>query len=132
MPSSSVVRVNSRFVDKFFFFLPLFYPLFFLGAHAPWRRKQKKPNASCRFHGRFDEVRQADFFSLFVSISHTLTKRHTQQDSRVFRKTHGTTFECHCPVLCLLSSRVVFLLFFLKLEKSTHRDERKKGKTIRT
>jgi hypothetical protein len=88
-------------------------------------KNKKKPNASCRFHGRFDEVRQADFFSFFVSISHTLTKRHTQQD-RVFKKPMEQLSSVTVrPVSFELSSGFSFFLSF-KLEKSTQRREKKR------
>lgn len=126
----SVVRVNSRFVDKFFFSflhsIPFFFGLEERTLHGEEKNK-KKPNASCRFHGRFDEVRQADFFSFFVSISHTLTKRHTQQD-RVFKKPMEQLSSVTVrPVSFELSSGFSFFLSF-KLEKSTQRREKKKGK----
>lgn len=132
-----VVRVNSRFVDKFFL-SDYFFTLAEERARftsVKKKKRNKKRNASRRFHGRFDEVRQADsffFFFFFLSISHRLTKRHTRP-----LKTWNNLFFCRVS-LCVFELSSGFLSFFLpgssfsffkKLEIST---ERKKRGFVRT
>lgn len=98
-----VVRVNSRFVDKFFL-SDYFFTLAEERARftsVKKKKRNKKRNASRRFHGRFDEVRQAH------------TSRHfTQADE----KTHKTIKE-----MKQLSSASSCLFFSLKRKSNVTR-----------